>query len=169
MPLEPYFVALLPADFGLLEPHLQSVELPRRKELVRSGNKRIDHAPIESGFVSVVANGSTRPGIEIAHHRARRHDRLVRGVGKQTTALRTTPICKWGQWPTCCSKPSRRHHAERGSTTCFCGTYAHSSCKPRRPRLPTAAARSRNGWRGGWMAQDRIDGDQLPPTHEFLL
>jgi hypothetical protein len=48
-------------DFSLLEPHLTLVELrvPTQLELA---NKRIDHVYfIESGFASVVANGSTRP------------------------------------------------------------------------------------------------------------
>jgi hypothetical protein len=46
-------------DFSLLEPHLTLVELRVPRQLA---NKRIDHVYfIESGFASVVANGSTRP------------------------------------------------------------------------------------------------------------
>ena len=56
---------LAPADRGLLEPHLQAIDLPLRREL-ETHNKRIGYVYfIESGFASVVANGSTKPGIEI--------------------------------------------------------------------------------------------------------
>src|SRR5712671_6359783 len=52
-------------DFALLEPHIEAVDLPVRKTL-ESRRKRIDHVYfIESGFASVVANGSTKPSIEV--------------------------------------------------------------------------------------------------------
>ena len=52
-------------EFALLEPHLEAVDLPVRKTLeVR--RKRIDQVYfIESGFASVVANGTSKPSIEI--------------------------------------------------------------------------------------------------------
>ena len=52
-------------DIALLEPHLEAVDLPVRKTLeVR--RKRIDHVYfIEAGFASVVANGTSKPGIEV--------------------------------------------------------------------------------------------------------
>src|SRR5204863_6423092 len=53
------------ADFGLLEPHLEAVDLPVRKQL-EARNRRVQHVYfMESGFASVVANGSTKPRIEI--------------------------------------------------------------------------------------------------------
>ena len=46
-------------DLALLEPHLEAVDLPVRKSL-EARKKRIDHVYfIESGFASVVANGSS--------------------------------------------------------------------------------------------------------------
>jgi CRP-like cAMP-binding protein len=52
-------------DLELLEPHLEAVDLPVRKAL-EARKKRIDHVYfIESGFASVVANGSTKPSIEV--------------------------------------------------------------------------------------------------------
>jgi CRP-like cAMP-binding protein len=52
-------------DLGLLEPHLEAVDLPVRKTL-EARKKRIDHVYfIESGFASVVANGSSKPSIEV--------------------------------------------------------------------------------------------------------
>ena len=44
-------------DFALLEPHLEAVDLPVRKQLA-ARNKRIQHVYFpESGFASVVADG----------------------------------------------------------------------------------------------------------------
>src|SRR6187200_2128011 len=52
-------------DLALLEPYLEAVDLPVRKTL-EARKKRIDHVYfIESGFASVVANGSSKPSIEV--------------------------------------------------------------------------------------------------------
>ena len=52
-------------DFALLEPHLEPVDLPVRKPL-EARRKRIDQVYfIESGFASVVANGTSKPSIEV--------------------------------------------------------------------------------------------------------
>jgi len=53
------------SDRALLEPHLELVDLPMRKPLeVR--NKRIDHAYfLDDGFASVVANGANNTNIEV--------------------------------------------------------------------------------------------------------
>jgi CRP-like cAMP-binding protein len=56
---------LAAADLALLEPHLQPVELPVHRAL-ESRNRRIDHVYfIEAGFASVIANGSSKPSIEV--------------------------------------------------------------------------------------------------------
>ena len=56
---------LTPADFALLRPSLEAVDLPLRKQL-EARNKRVEHVYfIESGFASVVANGSGKPSIEV--------------------------------------------------------------------------------------------------------
>ena len=52
-------------DFALIKPHLEPVDLPVRKVL-ETRRKRIDHVYfVESGFASVVANGSDKPSIEV--------------------------------------------------------------------------------------------------------
>ena len=52
-------------DFALLEPHLEPVDLPVKKRLETS-KRRIDQVYfVEEGFVSVVANGSSKPSIEV--------------------------------------------------------------------------------------------------------
>ena len=52
-------------DLALLEPHLEAVDLPARKSLEKR-KKRIEQVYfIESGFASVVANGTSKPSIEV--------------------------------------------------------------------------------------------------------
>ena len=52
-------------DFALLEPHLEAVDLPARKSLEKR-KRRIEHVYfIEAGFASVVANGTSKPSIEV--------------------------------------------------------------------------------------------------------
>jgi len=53
------------ADFALLEPHLDAIDLPVKKAL-ETRKRRIDHVYfMESGFASVVANGWDKPSIEV--------------------------------------------------------------------------------------------------------
>jgi CRP-like cAMP-binding protein len=53
------------ADFALLEPHLDAIDLPVKKAL-ETRKRRIDHVYfMESGFASVVANGRDKPSIEV--------------------------------------------------------------------------------------------------------
>jgi CRP-like cAMP-binding protein len=52
-------------DLALLKPHLEAVDLPVRNSLEKR-KKRIDQVYfIESGFASVVANGTSKPSIEV--------------------------------------------------------------------------------------------------------
>src|SRR4029453_921791 len=52
-------------DFALLEAHLEAVDLPVKKQL-EARKRRIDQVYfVESGFASVVANGTTKPSIEV--------------------------------------------------------------------------------------------------------
>jgi CRP-like cAMP-binding protein len=52
-------------DSALLEPHLEPVDLPVKKRLETS-KRRIDQIYfVEEGFVSMVANGSSKPSIEV--------------------------------------------------------------------------------------------------------
>ena len=54
-----------------LMPHLEAVDLPVRKQL-EPRNKRVQHVYfMESGFASVVANGSTKPASKSASSAAR--------------------------------------------------------------------------------------------------
>ena len=56
---------LSPADLGLLEPHLQPVDLPVHRPL-EGRNRRIDYVYfIEAGFASVVADILASPASKL--------------------------------------------------------------------------------------------------------
>jgi CRP-like cAMP-binding protein len=161
---------LAPADRGLLEPHLQAIDLPLRREL-ETHNKRIGYVYfIESGFASVVANGSTKPGIEIgiigregmtgssvvlvSNDRAA-HDTYMQMAGNgqrmRVANLREAIM-----------QSADLHHVLLRYVRSFLLQTASTALANGRSKIEERLAR--------WllMAQDRIDGDQLPMTHEFL-
>lgn len=156
-------------DYGLLAPHLVSVDLPVRKSLERP-NSRISAAYfVESGIASVVANGRVGAGVEVG---------LVgrdgmSGVAALLGADRATydtymQIAGEGQ----CIKISalKRCVAESDSLQRLLLTYshafnlqvAHTAMINARSKIEERLAR--------WLlaAHDRLDGDELPLTHEFL-
>jgi CRP-like cAMP-binding protein len=161
---------LAPADLGLLEPHLQAIDLPLRREL-ETHNKRIGYVYfIESGFASVVANGSTKSGIEIgiigregmtgssvvlvSNDRAA-HDTYMQMAGNgqrmRVANLREAIM-----------QSADLHHVLLRYIRSFLLQTASTALANGRSKIEERLAR--------WllMAQDRIDGDQLPMTHEFL-
>ena len=156
-------------DFALLEPHLEAVDLPVRKSLeVRK--RRIDYVYfIESGFASVVANGTKKPGIEVGiigregmtglaivmgHDRAQ-HATYIQaaGTGQRISA-------------------ANLREADEGSNTLHRAMlrYAYSFLHQ---TTTTALANGRSKLEerlARWllMADDRIESEELPLTHEFL-
>jgi len=156
-------------DFALLEPDLEAVELPVRKPL-EARKKRIDQVYfIEAGFASVVANGTSKPSIEVGiigregmtglsvvmgHDRAQ-HATYIQVAGK---GLRISA--------------AKLRQADERSVTLHRAmlTYAHSFLLQ---ATTTALANGRSKIEerlARWllMADDRIDGEELPLTHEFL-
>jgi CRP-like cAMP-binding protein len=161
---------LAPADFGLLQPHLQAVELPLRREL-EMRNKRIGYVYfIESGFASVVANGSTKPGIEIgiigregmtgssvvlASNDRAAHDTYMQLAGNGQR-LRVANLRE------AIMQSVDLHHVLLRYVRSFLLQTASTALANGRSTIEERLAR--------WllMAQDRLDGDQVPLTHEFL-
>src|SRR5205814_2332738 len=156
-------------DLALLEPHLEAVDLPVRKPL-EARRKRIDQVYfIEAGFASVVANGTSKPSIEVGiigregmtglsvvmgHDRAQ-HATYIQVAGK---GLRISA--------------AKLRQADERSVTLHRAmlTYAHSFLLQ---TTTTALANGRSKIEerlARWllMADDRIDADELPLTHEFL-
>src|SRR6267154_4749372 len=156
-------------DFALLEPHLEPVDLPVRKQLeVRK--KRIDQVYfIESGFASVVANGTSKPSIEVGI------------IGREgMTGLAIVLGCDRAQHATYIQaagkglriSAARLREADERSNTLHRAMlrFAHSFLAQ---TTTTALANGRSKVEerlARWllMADDRIDGDELPLTHEFL-
>jgi CRP-like cAMP-binding protein len=124
-------------EFALLEPHLEAVDLPVRKTLeVR--RKRIDQVYfIESGFASVVANGTNKPSIEVG---------IIGREGMREADERSMIL----------------HRAMLRYAHAFLLQTTTTALANGRSKIEERAAR--------WllMADDRIDGDDLPLTHEFL-
>ena len=169
MPSNRILSRLSRADFALLEPDLEAVDLPVRKSL-EARRKRIDQVYfIEAGFASVVANGNNKPSIEVGiigregmtglsivmgHDRAQ-HATYIQVAGK---GLRISA--------------AKLRQADERSITLHRAmlSYAHAFLLQ---TTTTALANGRSKIEerlARWllMADDRIDGEELPLTHEFL-
>ena len=156
-------------DFALLEPHLQAVELPVRKS-IEVRKKLISQVYfVESGFASVVANGSSKPSIEVGiigregmtglgivlgNDRAQ-HETYIQaaGTGLRISAANLRKVDE--QAPTL-------HRAILRYANSFIQQTTTTALANGRSKMEERLAR--------WllMADDRIDGKELPLTHEFL-
>jgi CRP-like cAMP-binding protein len=159
----------IPADeFALLSPHLKRVDLPLRKQL-EICNKAIDYVYFpESGFASVVANGTGHSievgligregmtGLAVVMGADRTpHDTFIQGPG---AGLRIS------------AEKLRQAMAKGPTLQRSCLLYAHAfglqttytAIANGRSKIEERLAR--------WllMARDRVDTDDLTLTHEFL-
>jgi CRP-like cAMP-binding protein len=160
---------LSPGDFGLLKPHLEPVDLPARTRLEQP-NKRIEHVYfIERGFASVVCNGAGHRDIEVG---------LIgrEGVTGLAVIMETdrTPHQTFmqaaGAGQRIASSALREAMEQsaglRRSLLHYCHAYviqtAQTAMANGRSKIEERLAR--------WilMAHDRLDGNELPLTHEFL-
>ena len=156
-------------ELALLEPHLEHVDLPLRKHL-ETRNRRVDFVYfIESGIASVVANGSNESSIEVgligregmtgitvilsADRAPHATFMQVAGSGLSMPAevLREAMM----------QSPALHRMLMRYAHTFFIQT-TYTALTNGRSKVEERLAR--------WllMAHDRVDGDDLPLTHEFL-
>ena len=169
MPSNRILSRLSGADLNLLKPHLQPVDLPLRKQL-EARKRRIDQVYfIESGFASVVANGTGKPSIEVGiigregmtglaivmgHDRAQ-HETYIQmaGRGLRISAAKLREADE---------RSMILHRAMLRYAHAFLLQTTTTALANGRSKIEERAAR--------WllMADDRIDGDALPLTHEFL-
>jgi CRP-like cAMP-binding protein len=157
------------ADLGLLEPHPKPVDLPVHRPL-EGRNRRIDHVCfIEAGFASVVANGCGKPSLEVGIIGREGMTGLAIVMGQQRAPHDTyIQVAGKGQQ----IRAAKLREADERSNTLHRTMlhYAHAYL------LQTTATALANGRSkieerlARWllMADDRIDGDRLPLTHEFL-
>jgi CRP-like cAMP-binding protein len=156
-------------DFALLEPNLEAVDLPVRKSL-EMRKRRIDQVYfIEAGFASVVANGTSKPSIEVGIIGREGMTGLAIVLGNDR-AQHATYIQVGGTGLRVSASNLRK--AIDGSATLHRSMlhYAHAFL---RQTTTTALANGRSKIEerlARWllMADDRIDGEELPLTHEFL-
>jgi CRP-like cAMP-binding protein len=156
-------------DFALLQPHLVPVDLPVETQL-ETGNSRIDHVYfLERGFASVVADGRGKRSIEVGiigregmtglavvtGHDCAAHDTYIQvaGAGQRISAGKL----RWAM-----DQSVRLHRSLLRCVHAFLIQAAQTAL---------ANGRSKNDQRlARWllMANDRIDGRELPLTHKFL-
>jgi CRP-like cAMP-binding protein len=159
---------LSPTDFTLLEPHLEAVDLPVRRQLeVR--NKRVAHVYfIESGVASVVANGERNIEVGIIGREGMTGLSVV--MGSDAPARNETYMQMAGNGQ--CMSAANLRDAIAASVTLHrvLLLFAHSFMI-QTTQTALANGRSKIEERlARWllMAADRVDGKQLALTQEFL-
>jgi CRP-like cAMP-binding protein len=156
------------ADFGLLEPHLQPVDLPLRKMLAVK-NKRVDHVYFpESGMASVVANGGQAIEIGIIGREGMTGPSVVMGNTDRVPHETYMQIAGHGQrikadhLREAIATSSSLHQLLLAYVFSFMTQTTQTALANGRSKIEERLAR--------WllMARDRVDTDELPLTHEFL-
>ena len=156
------------ADLRLLEPHLEPVELPLRKVLEQRGKViKTIYFP-ESGFASVVANGDERPievgligregmtGIAVVLGHDRNSNEVYMQAPGQGHCIRANDL------RTAINKSVTLHRSFLRYAHAFLEQATRTAVANGRSKIEERLAR--------WllMADDRLDGPELPLTHEFL-
>jgi CRP-like cAMP-binding protein len=156
------------SDFALLEPHLEPVNLPVRKVLERRDRPiKAIYFP-ESGFASVVADGGKRPievgligregmtGIPVILGNDRNSNEVFIQAAGQGHCVRAGDLRK------AIEKSPRLHLSLLRYAHVFLEQTMRTAVANGRSKIEERLAR--------WllMADDRIDGTDLPPTHDFL-
>ena len=160
---------LSPADLGLLEPHLEPVDLSVHR-LLEARNRCIDYVYfIEAGLASVVANGAGKPSIEVGiigregmtglaivmgYQRAP-HDTYIQVAGKGQR-IRAAKLREADE------RSNTLHRAMLHYAYAYLLQTTTTALANRLSKIEERLAR--------WllMAHDRVGGDRLPLTHEFL-
>jgi CRP-like cAMP-binding protein len=160
---------LSPADLGLLDPHLEPVDLSVHR-LLEGRNRRIDYVYfIEAGLASVVANGAGKPSIEVGiigregmtglaivmgYQRAP-HDTYIQVAGKGQR-IRAAKLREADE------RSNTLHRAMLHYAYAYLLQTATTALANKLSKIEERLAR--------WllMAHDRVDGDWLPLTHTFL-
>lgn len=156
------------ADAALLAPHLQAVELPVRRQL-QARNRRVEQVYFpDSGVASVVANGQRPIEVGMIGREGMTGISAVLGNGDRVPHETYMQIAGRGQRLSAAKLREaiaasvslhqmllRFVHAYLAQTTQTALANARSNIEERLAR---------------WLllAHDRIDGDELPLTHEFL-
>lgn len=156
------------SDFKLLEPHLESVDLPVRKQLERRGKPIVSAYFLDSGFASVVADGGKRPieigiigregmtGIPIIMGSDRNIHEVYMQVAGHGHCVSATALRR------AIGKSPSLHRSMLRFANAFFEQTARTAVANGRSKMEERLAR--------WllMAHDRADADELALTHEFV-
>jgi CRP-like cAMP-binding protein len=153
---------------GLLEPNLEPVDLPVRKQL-HACNRRIEHVYFpESGIASVVANGEHALEIGIIGREGMTGMAVVMGIDERPRHETYMQVAGKGHRLTA----DRVREAFEASATLRQGflQYAHAFMTQ---MADTALSNGRHKIEerlARWLllADDRLDDHEIPLTHEFL-
>ncbi|HEV7442951.1 MAG TPA: hypothetical protein VGO18_10185, partial [Steroidobacteraceae bacterium] len=154
-------------DFGLLEPHLEAVELPLRRSLEKR-KRRIEYVYFpESGFASVVAVAPNKPSLELGLIGREGVTGLpvIMGVDRAAQdVFIQAPGWGWRMmvepWRAADEKSSTLHRTVLRYAHSFMQQSAQTALANGRSKIDERLAR--------WLllAHDRLDGDEVPLTHE---
>jgi CRP-like cAMP-binding protein len=160
---------LSPEDFGLLQPHLECVELPLRTQLEQS-NRRIEHVYfIERGIASVVSDGAGSRDVEVGLIGREGMTGLAIMMETDRSPHRTfMQVAGAGQKieSSLLRNALEQSPSLRRLLLHYCHAFviqtAQTAMSNARSKIEDRLAR--------WlvMADDRVDGNELPLTHEFL-
>jgi CRP-like cAMP-binding protein len=156
-------------DLALLEPHLTAVDLPLRKQL-EVPQKPINFIYfIESGYASVVADGTGKRGIEVGLIGREGMTGLAVVMATDRTHHETFMQCAGRGWRIGAQKLRNAMEKSSGLRNrllhyghAFLMQTTYTAMANGRGKIEERLAR--------WllMAHDRVEGDRLPLTHEFL-
>ena len=156
-------------DFALLEPHLAAVDLPLRKQL-EVGRRPIEHVYfLESGIASVVANGDNKQSIEVGLIGREGMTGLAVVMGTDRSPHQTFVQSAGRGWRirsddlrAAIGKSVTLHQRFLLYGHAFLLQTGYTAMANGRCKIEDRLAR--------WllMAHDRVDGDALALTHDFL-
>jgi CRP-like cAMP-binding protein len=156
------------ADSSLLEPKLEAVDLPVRRQL-HPRNRRIEHVYFpESGIASIVANGPHALEIGIVGREGMTGVALVMGIDDRPRYETYVQVAGSGHR---LSADQLRGALEASATLRqACMQYAHAFMTQ---MADTALSNGRHKIEerlARWLllADDRLDDHEIPLTHEFL-
>ncbi|HEY2883931.1 MAG TPA: Crp/Fnr family transcriptional regulator [Rhizomicrobium sp.] len=157
------------SDLALLEPHLEPVELGFRQSIEKPG-KPIEYAAFpEEGIISVVANGQKGSEVEVGiiGYDSMTAQSVVMGTDRSPHSTYVQVAgrgrrMKIDAFRDAIAKSATLHRSLLAVVQTFIVQAASTALANGRSTIEARLAR--------WllMAHDRVDGDAVPLTHEFL-
>lgn len=164
------FTTMSPDDFSLLQPHLESIELPVKHVLVEIDAPIAHVCFLETGLASVVAESSDEESIEIGHVGYEGMTGYAVVLGVVDNDHNKTFMQAEGSGHLVATTALREAMAASPSLQALMMRYLYS-CQVQVAHTALANGRyNMNERLARWllMCHDRLEGDEIPMTHEFL-